>query len=319
MRKAIIGLATIALVAGIALVAVSLSEAPSAIAQETEDQVFNQPFDDVLNGLVDDGVITADQRDKIAAAFEERFVRFGKGFRGTPHLQTVADVLEIEVDDLAAQLREGATIADIAGDRTTDVIDALVSEQETRIDEAVAEGKLTEERADEVRAALSEQVTALVNGERPTGIGPLGMDHFHDRGAFDGFGFKGSFNLDTIAEALGLTVEELHDRLAAGSSIADLAEGAEVDLEVIVDKALANLDEKLDALVADERLTRERADEMRAGAAEMIESMLNGEMPGFGFRFDQGDQFHRKGHGFPGPGGFFGTPDDDVKGTDTSI
>ena len=59
MRKAITGLAVVALVAGVALVAVSLSEAPSALAQETEDQVFNRPLDEVLDGLVEDGVITA--------------------------------------------------------------------------------------------------------------------------------------------------------------------------------------------------------------------------------------------------------------------
>ncbi len=318
MRKAITGLAIVALVAGIALVAVSYGETPSALAQETENRVFGQPFDDVLDGLVDEGVITADQRDKIAAAFDEEFERFGKGFHGTPHLQTVAGVLEIEVDDLAAQLRDGATIAEIAGDQTDEVIAALVSEQETRIDEAVADGKLTEERADEVRAALAAQVEAMVNGDRPTGIGHLGMDRFHGRGGFDGFGLKDGFSLDSIAEALGLTPGELHEQLAEGSSIADIAESANVDIQDVVDTAIASLSEKLDALVADERLTQERADEIRAVTAGMIESMINGDMPGFGFRFEQGDRFHRHGHGFPGPGGLFGTPDDDVNGTDTS-
>ncbi len=318
MRKAITGLAIVALVAGIALVAVSYGETPSALAQETENRVFGQPFDDVLDGLVDEGVITADQRDKIAAAFDEQFERFGKGFDGTPHLQTVAGVLEIEVDDLAAQLRDGATIAEIAGDQTDEVIAALVSEQETRIDEAVADGKLTEERAEKVRAALAAQVEAMVNGDHPTGIGLFGMDRFHGRGGFGGFGFKGGFSLDSIAEVLGLTPDELHEQLSAGSSIADIAESANVDIEDIVDTALASLGEKLDALVADERLTQERADEIRAGTADMIESMINGDMPGFGFRFEPGDRFHRHGHGFPGPGGLFGTPESDVNGTDTS-
>jgi hypothetical protein len=317
MRKAITGLAIVALVAGVALVAVSLGEGPSAIAQETEDQVFNQPFDDVLHGLVDDGVITADQRDKIAAAFEERFVRFGKGFRGTPHLDTVAEVLGMDVDELAAKLQDGSTIADIAGDRTADVIAALVAEQESRIDEAVANGRLSEQEADEVRSALADQVLAMVNGEGPIGMGPFGMEPFHSRRGFDGFGFKGGFSLDTIAEALGLTADQLHEQLAEGSSIADIAESAGVDIQDIVDVALASLDEKLDALVADERLTQERADEIRAGTTEMIESMINGAMPGFGFKFEGGEGFDFHGRGMPGPHGFFG-PRDDVNGTGTS-
>jgi len=317
MRKAIIGLAIFALVAGVALAAVSLGETPSAIAQETEDQVFNQPFDDVLDGLVDDGVITADQRDKIAAAFEERLVRFGKDLRATPHLDTVAGVLGIDVDDLAQQLKDGSTIADVAGDKTDEVIAALVAEHETRIDEAVAAGKFTGERAEEVRAALTEQVTALVNGDHPLGIGPFGMERFHGRGRFDGFGFKGGFGLDAIAKMLGLTAEELHEELVAGSSLADLAESAGVDTQEIVAKALVSLDEKLAALVADERLTQERADEMRAQAAGMIESMMNGDMPGLGFRFEGGKGFDFHGRVMPGPHGFFG-PQDDVNGTGTS-
>ena len=320
MRKALTGLAIVALVAGVALVAVSLGEAPSAVARETEDQVFNQPFDDVLNGLIDDGVITADQRDKIATAFEEHFVRFGKGFRGTPHLDTVAEVLGVDVDELAAKLQDGSTIADIAGSKTADVIAALLTEQESRIDEAEANGRLSEQEADEVRSALADQVTAMVNGEGPIGMGhfgmgPFGMEPFHGRGGIDGFEFRGGFSLDAIAERLDLTADQLRERLAEGSSIADIAKNAGVDIQAVIDASLADLDEKLDTLVSGERLTQERADEIRAQAAGMIESLINGDMPGFGFKGGEGFDFH--GRGMPGPHGFFG-PQDDVNGTGTS-
>ena len=345
MRKTITGLALVAFVAGVALVAISLSEAPTVLAQETEEQVFRQPLDDVLDELVEDQVITADQRDKIAEVLAERFVRFGRGHRGTPHLETVAEKLEMTVDDLAVRLRDGETIADVAGDRTDEVITALVAEQEARIDEAVADGRLTDEKAEEVRSALADRVGAMVNGEHPADIfpgmdrfhGPFGMDRFHGRGDMDGFGLRGGFGFGAIAEALGLEVDALRERLADGSSLADIAAEEDVDTQVIVQAILANLDEQLDALVANERLTRERADEIRAGSAEMIESMIDGEMPGFGFKFDGGEGFrghgHRmpgfgfkfdggegfRGHGhrMPGPGGFFGTPDE-VEGADTA-
>jgi hypothetical protein len=316
MRKAITGLAIVALVAGVALVAVSLSEAPSALAQEAEDQIFTGPLGDVLDGLVDDGVITADQRDKIGAALEERFVRFGKGHRGTPHLETVAGFLGMEVDELAADLKDGASIADIAGDDVEDVIDALVAEQEDRIDEAVANGRLSEEEAEEVRAAVTDRVVAMVNGEHPTDLKPFGMDHFHGRERFDGFGFRHHFGLDTIIEELDLSLDELRERLAGGSTLAEVASEQGVSTDTLVDALLADVDEKLDALVADQRLTRERADEIRAGSAAMIESMINGEMPGLGgFKFHHGDGFH--GRNMPGPGGFFG-PDVEIEGADTA-
>jgi hypothetical protein len=321
MRKSITGLAVVALVAGVALVAISLSQAPSAFAEETEGQVFNRPLEDVLNGLVDDGVITEDQRDRIGAALEERFVRFGKGFRGTPYLQTVAEVLEMDVDDLATQLRDGSTIAEIAGNKTADVIAALVAGREARIDEAVADGRLTEEKAEEVRNALVDQVEAVVNGEHSIGMLPFGMDRFHRPGGLGGFGFRGEFHLGTIAGALGMDIDVLRDQLAAGSSIADIAQEKGVDTQVIVTAVSADLDEHLNELVADDRLTQERADEIRAGLTATIESMINGDMPAFGgFRFDRGESlrhFCGHGRGTPGPGGFFNVPDD-VEGADTS-
>ena len=317
MRKAMAGLAVVALVAGVALVAVSLSEGPSALAQETEDQVFNRPLDEVLDGLVDDGVITADQREKIGTAFEEHVVRFGRGHRGTPHLETVAEVLGLDVDDLAAQLRDGASIAEIAGEaKVQTVVDALVAEHNTRIDEAVADGRLSEERAEEVRAAVAERVEAMVSGEHPAGIAPSGMDRFHGRGGFDGFGFKDHFDLDGIAGELELSVDELRESLAGGLTLAEIAEEQGIAIDTLIDTALDGLEEKLDVLIADGRLTQERADQIRQGSAAMLEAMINGEMPGFGgFRFPHGEGFH--GREMPRPGGFFGHRDE-INGVDTA-
>ncbi len=349
MRKAMTALAVVALVAGVALVAVSLSQSPSALAQETEREVFFEPLDDVLNDLVDDQVITEDQREKIATAFEERIVRFGKEHRETPHLETVADTLDMAVDELVQQMRDGATIADIAGDQTQAVIDALVAEQTTRLEEAVSQERISEEQADEIRSAMVKKVEAMVNGEQwmtthpfdidrfhgPRGHGffggPRGFDFFDKMPKFGRFGFGGGFGLDPIAEALGLETDELIDRLSDGSSLADIAEELGVEIEEIVNAALADLDEKLQDLIADERLTQEHADGIRAGLAEAIESMINGEMPGFDgfhfeFKFDGeaphfGDfPFHKF---FGDPDGdfpfhkFFGDPDD-VDGTGTA-
>lgn len=333
MRKAITGLAIVALVAGVALVAVSLSEAPSALAQETEEKVFDQPLLEILDGLVEEDVISEDQRDRIVEAFEERMVRFGQRFRSTPHLETIADVLGVDVDQLAEQLRDGSTIADIAGDQTQDVIDALVSEHTARIDEAVADGKLNEDEADKVRAALEEQVEAMVNGEVSVGSKRFGMDRFHGPRGFDffggprdfdffdkpdridRFGFGGGLGLDTIADVLGMGIDELMEELADGSSLTDIAGEQGVEIQDIVDAALADLGEKLDKLVADERLTQERADEILDGLAAGIESMINGEMPRLGdfrfeFKFDgEFPRFGDHGRGFPFPGDFFGDRD----------
>lgn len=197
VRKLLAVAAVVSLVAGGLILAVSLQQPQSALAQETEDRVFGGPLRDVLDDLVSQHVITQEQADKIASAFAERVAALHRG--RVPYLETVAGVLDIDVDDLAEHLRDGKTIAEIAGNKTQAVIDALVAEQNARIDRAVENGRLTEEQADEVRTATAERIEAMVNGayECPMGPGMLpgfgGPRGMHGPGGFfgPGEGFRG--------------------------------------------------------------------------------------------------------------------------------
>jgi len=79
----------------------------------------------------------------------------------------VADFLDMDRHELGEALREGATLADLAGDRTDELVAELVATASERIEQAVAEGKLDRDRADEILAGAEERATARVNGERP--------------------------------------------------------------------------------------------------------------------------------------------------------
>ncbi len=92
-------------------------------------------------------------------------------------LSTVATILGISEADLRAQLRDGKTIAAIAGDKTDDVIAALVTEAEARLAQAVTDGKLTQAQADERKAGLTERITNMVNRTPPPGGKGPGRHH----------------------------------------------------------------------------------------------------------------------------------------------
>ena len=70
-----------------------------------------------------------------------------------------------------AELREALedkTLAEIAKEKgkTVDgLVQALVAAEEKTIDEAVADGRLTEEQASGAQVELAERMEALVNGE----------------------------------------------------------------------------------------------------------------------------------------------------------
>ena len=152
-----------------------------------------------LAQAVTNGRITQAQADTILSEAPAKMDEFlaapaselGKGmkhgFGGVAHnvLATVADVLGTDEETLKTQLQDGSTIADIAGDQTQAVIDALVAEANAKIDEAVANGRITQERADLMKANTVERITTLVN-EGPLGRGGMRGGHIGEMSGFSG-------------------------------------------------------------------------------------------------------------------------------------
>lgn len=100
----------------------------------------------------------------------------GHGCHRGPGLQAAATALNMSVEDLRTQLRDGKTIAAVAKDKGVDaqkVIDAMVADATQRIDQAVKDGKLTAEQAGRKKENLAARITRMVNEGRPRrGAGP---------------------------------------------------------------------------------------------------------------------------------------------------
>lgn len=150
--------------------AVTAADAPSRLREE-------------LQPLVDEGVIDSGQADAVAEHLHERAAeRAGEhGPRGGPGhpggrlfgSETVTGVLGLDADQIRERVRDGASLADIAGEQGVDpevLVTALVAEATERLDEAVADGRLDAERAAERVEELQERIADLVNGERPAGV-----------------------------------------------------------------------------------------------------------------------------------------------------
>ena len=95
----------------------------------------------------------------------------GPGIRGA-RIEAAAEVLGVSEDDLRTALRDGTTLAEVAEEKgvdVQDVIDALVADAKTRIAEAVTDGKITQEQADERLESLTDHITRLVEEGFPKG------------------------------------------------------------------------------------------------------------------------------------------------------
>lgn len=177
---------------------------------------------------------------------------FGLNLDNGSMLDTLASELDMTVDEILTELEQGISIADLANNHNVDVdslIDALVSK---------------------ARELITEQVST-----------PWESRGYMDRSPRQGFsgmpgmpGMRGNSILNSLAEALDMTVQEVMEELQTGISIADLATEHDVDLNEIVDAYLAQYQEQLDQAVENGRIDQEQADTMMQEMTDRIDEMV---------------------------------------------
>lgn len=90
------------------------------------------------------------------------------GVLGSGPIGVASETIGIEPEELLEALRAGRTIAEVAeehGVAPEVVIDEIVAALREGLDEAVDNGWITQERADERAAELEEEATRIVNGD----------------------------------------------------------------------------------------------------------------------------------------------------------
>lgn len=147
---------------------------------------------DALAPLVDNGTVTQAQADAVIDALEAaRPARHHGGRRmGPARLEAAAEALGMTVEDLRRALSEGQSLAEVAQGQGVDpeqVVNALVAEAQAHINDKVADGRITQEQADEMLSNLTERIRAFVNGEAPAFGGP---GHRHGPGGFGDARFR---------------------------------------------------------------------------------------------------------------------------------
>jgi hypothetical protein len=163
----------------IAVAATSEESAADAVGNRVER------LKEALQGLVDDGTLTTEQRDKVAETLDSAMPN-GRGHgpghpgRGLGHLgkhlalDVAASTLGMTEAELLTELREGRSLADVAEEKGVS-LETLKSElqkaAEERLAQAVEDGRLTQEEADEKKAELAERIADAVEREGLPGRG----------------------------------------------------------------------------------------------------------------------------------------------------
>jgi len=134
---------------------------------------------EVLKPLVDDGTLTQAQADSVV----ETLVAAGPmgggrgGHRGGPGLSVVATRLgmtEAEVRDAISNGQTLAQLAEAKGSTPQALIDAILADHKTHLDEKLTAGELTQEEADAKLVEATTRVTDFVNTDATKLMGPDG-------------------------------------------------------------------------------------------------------------------------------------------------
>jgi hypothetical protein len=166
-------------------------------------------------------------------------------------LEGAATYLGLTVQQVRDALGGGASLANLAGQQGKSVAgleQAIVADAKTHLDAAVAAGNLTAAKEQELLSRLQSHVDELVNR---TGLPARGPGRAGGRGDL----------LAGAATYLGLTQDEIRAKLAAGSSLADLAKAQGKTEDGLVAAILSGAKTRLDGAVQAGRLTA--ADESR--------------------------------------------------------
>jgi polyhydroxyalkanoate synthesis regulator phasin len=159
---------TVLVVAALAMSGIALAQTADD-APAVEDTKAYAALQDKLAPLVEDGTITQAQADTISATLAEG-MRPHRGRRGFQALRATAEFLELTPEEMREALSEYDTLADIAaanGSSGAALIDYLVGQVEEHLNQAVEDGKMTEDEAAEKLANAEEHITELVNSEIP--------------------------------------------------------------------------------------------------------------------------------------------------------
>lgn len=198
----------------------------------------------------------------------------GMGGRGPGAMieivQGVTEATDLTAREVAEAMMSGQTVAEIltanGADPEAFVQDSLTEVRE-RLTQQVTAGTLTQAQADERLTQVEANLRAFVfEGTLPEG----GQGEHGPRG-------RGRLAA-AVAEATGLTVEEVRTEVDAGSTLADVLASHNITVETFIEEQLQPMQERLAEQVTNGAITQAIADARLELARVELTERLNGNL-----------------------------------------
>jgi hypothetical protein len=217
------------------------------------------------------------------------------GFRPFVDLQAAAQVVGITPQQLRTEL-QGKSLAEVAtshGKQPNDLVTALTNAANTRIDQAVASGRLTADQGNTQKSNAAARINQLVNQVMPQG-GPGGTGRAGPGGP-RGFGFgMVQQGLSVAAQAIGITPQQLQTELA-GKSLAQVAASHGKQRSDVVTALTNTANSQIDQAVSSGQLTADQGNTRKTNIDNRIQQLVDQTWP------QGGPGGPRRGPGTPQP------------------
>ncbi len=193
-------------------------------------------------------------------------------------LQITAEQTGLSETEITQQLRDGATLAEIItanGASVETVASEVVTRASEQIEIAVAEGRITRERADEALASLPDLVDRILNGEFRLG------DARSERGERPAGSIMQQglqILIAATATETGMSEREILQAVRSGATLAEIIIENGGSVDVVIASATATATEMINQAVDEGRITREAGDEMIAALESTFTEMVNGDL-----------------------------------------
>ena len=246
---------------------------PAPLADETRGDRAGK-LAEILDKLVQNGTISAEQKDKILAAVREAAQHEGgrsreKAIIGNL-LEDAAKIIGIDLGTLKQEL-PGHSLAQVAqshGVSRDTLVRKLADDVNGRIDKTLADNKITKEQADKLKAQAPEMIGRFVDH--------MWVDRKprqHDGGRH----FIGNL-FEDAAKAIGISADDLKKELP-GHSMAQVAQSHGVTRDALVRSMTTSATAAIDKAVADGKLGRDQADKLKANLAQVIGTFVDRVTP----------------------------------------
>ena len=251
--------------------------APAASAVMGADRTGDK-LKQLLDGLVQKGVITAQQEEAILAAAKDatiKQVRTAKVVRD--FLGESATYLGLAPKDLLAKL-PGTSLGNIA-DGTPNkskagLVTALSVAANADITKALSEKKITDDRAKTLREGLAAEINTFVDRTWPAKPAAAARTVVPNAKAFLGD------MLQTARDYLGgATLQDVTAAMRSGKSLGDIANEKGKGRDGLVAALSLAANSRIDKAVADNKLTADQATALKAKVATEISSFVDRKYP----------------------------------------